>query len=382
MENFTIYNPTAIHFGKDVLRKLPKIAEKYGKKPLLIYGKNSVIKYGYYEQVQKLLQTSGFEIVEYSGIKSNPIIADVEKAVQIGQREKVDFILALGGGSVIDTAKIVALCTLDQLDPWQVVTGKQKPQRSLPIITIQTLAATGTEMNSFAVVQNEKTKQKIGFGHKGMFPAHSFLDPQFTCSVPRNYTIYGISDIIAHAFENFFGGGDSPLADRFSTSVILETMHYSKLLLNDLQNYDYRANILLQSTCALNGINTFGKTGGDWGVHEVGHNLSAMYDTPHGASLSVVYPAWFRLMEKRIPQKIATLAEQIFGTQDFEEFLSRLLHFYRSIETPVSLHEIGIAYTEKERIKKQLVKNSATGNVHKLSEKDYDLLLEYMYNPE
>ncbi len=379
MENFTINNPTVLHFGKGVLSELPKIAAKYGKHILLIYGKGSVIKNGYYNTVIKLLEENNFKITEYSGIKPNPVIEDVEKAVKIGIENKVDTVLALGGGSVIDTAKTVAACIPENLPPWDVVKMKITPEKALPIITILTVAATGSEMNHFAVIQNKKTNEKLGFRLPLMFPKHSFLDPELTYTVPEDYTAYGIADIMAHAFENFFGNGNSPLADRFAASIIKEAMFFAPLVLKEPQNYEYRANIMLQSTCALNGITAYGKTNGDWGVHAVGHILSLLYDMPHGASLSVAYPAWFKLQKNRIPEKLSRLAELIFGNPDIDNFISTIEQFFLSINCPVSLKSEGFAEAEKEHIAKLMKQNKVSGNNYKLSEKDIEQLVELMF---
>lgn len=379
MKNFTINNPTILHFGKDVLNELPNALNQYGKSILLIYGKGSVIQNGSYQKVLNLLNGNGFNIIEYSGIKSNPVIEDVEKAVKTGINHKVDVILALGGGSVIDTAKTVGVCIPDNLNPWDVVKMKVTPKKSIPVITILTLAATGTEMNPYAVIQNHQTNEKVGFGFPVMFPKHSFLDPTFTYSVPEDYTAYGITDIIAHAFENFFGNGDSPLTDRFVASIVRESMYFGPLVIEKPENYDYRANILLQSTCALNGITSYGKTGGDWGVHSIGHILSLLYDMPHGATLSVAYPAWFKLQKDRIPKRLSRLAELVFDNPDIDEFITKTGKFFTSINSPVSLKSEGFAETEKEIILNLLINNNVTGNNYKLSENDLKQLVEFMF---
>ncbi len=377
MENFTIYNPTSIHFGKNVLNELADTIKQYGNKVLLVYGKGSVIKNGYYKLVTDHLTRAGIEYVEYSGIKPNPIVSDVKQAVQKGIEENVELVLALGGGSVIDSAKFMALCIPENLEAWDVVKGKLIPKKALPIISILTLAATGTEMNQFAVVQNEETREKLGYRNTLIFPKHSFIDPQLTYSVSKKYTAYGIVDIIAHAFENFFGMGDSPLADRFVTSIVKESMHFAPLVLNDLKNYDYRANILLQSSYALNGTTVIGKTGGDWGVHAIGHSLSILFDTAHGASLSIAYPAWFKIMKNIIPDKIKRLSVLLFDTDDIDFFIAKTENFFKSIEAPVTLTEEGIGYDKKDEIIRLMKKNKVSGYFHFFN--DYETLVELMY---
>lgn len=234
-------------------------------------------------------------------------------------------------------------------------------------------------MNPYAVIQNHETNEKIGFGFPIMFPKHSFLDPEITYTVPEDYTAYGITDIISHALENFFGKGNSPLADQFVASIIKEAMFFAPLVLENPGNYEYRANILLQSTCALNGITSYGKAGGDWGVHSVGHILSLLYDMPHGATLSIVYPAWVKIMKNRIPERIEKLSELILGHKDIDKFISVFENFFKSINCPVSLKSEGLAETEKDVILKLLKQNKVSGSNFKLSDNDLEELLELMF---
>ena len=207
MDNFKAYNPTCILFGKEVINNLGKHTKEFGTKALLIYGKGSIKRNGIYETVKNNLSQSDIEIYEYSGIKPNPVFEDVDAAAKIAKQNNVDVIIAIGGGSVIDSAKMVAITAKADHSSWDFMIEKAKPKTALPIITVLTIAATGSEMNPFAVIQNDKTKQKIGFGHPLLFPKYSFLDPTNTLSVPYNYTSYSITDIIAHSLEAYFGKG-------------------------------------------------------------------------------------------------------------------------------------------------------------------------------
>ncbi len=379
MENFIAYNPVKLHFGKDVTDAIGEIAKSYGKNILLIYGKGSVVKYGYYAKIADALKLSGLNITEFSGIKSNPVTEDADAAVELGIKNKIDVLVALGGGSVIDTAKIVSAAIPAAAKSWDIMTGKVEVKKALPLLSVLTLAATGTEMNAFAVMQNHATNEKIGFGSEHIYPKHSFLDPQFTYSVPKNYTAYGIVDLIAHAFENFFGYGDSPLTDRITASIIKEAMYFAPLVLAEPENYDYRANVLWQSTCALNGTTTHGRLSGDWGVHDIGHTLSMLYDTPHGASLSVAYPAWFTLQKDRIPKRIARLAELVFDDPDIDNFINNLVAFFKSIGSPVCMYELNISEDKRGEFINLMKQNKVSGMNHKLSETDYVGLADYMY---
>ncbi|MBU0764710.1 MAG: iron-containing alcohol dehydrogenase, partial [Bacteroidetes bacterium] len=244
MENFTVYNPVKIVFGKNVAQQLGKAVSEYGKNILLIYGSGSIKQNGIYDTVKKQLSSVGARVTEYSGIKPNPVVTDVRKATESGRKANAEVVLAVGGGSVLDSAKITALSIPENLDGWKIMKGRAKPAAALPLITVLTLAATGSEMNPYAVLQNNETQEKIGFGHHLAFPKYSFLDPEYTFSVSREYTAYGIVDLIAHAMEGYFGHGECSLTDRFTASIVLDAMHWAPLLLSDPDNYEYRANIM------------------------------------------------------------------------------------------------------------------------------------------
>jgi alcohol dehydrogenase YqhD (iron-dependent ADH family) len=377
MENFTAYNPTTLHFGKNVLAGMATTLKDYGNRVLLVYGKGSVKKSGLYDQVMKYLMDAGMTVFEYGGIKSNPIIEDVDGAAAIGRQNNVDVILAVGGGSVIDSAKIISVTIPVEHTGWNFFTGKAQAVNAIPIVAVLTLAATGTEMNPFAVVSNHALGQKSAFGSPLTFPKHSFLDPQLTVSVPRNYTAYGVADLIAHCFEAWFGTGDATLSDRLVISIVKEAMEYGPRLLNDLTNYDLRAKIMFAATMALNGTTMHGRSGGDWGVHSAGHILSLLYDVPHGASLTIVYPAWMRHFSDQIPERIAELGSRLFDTPlSADESIDRIEEFFASIHCPIRLSELKIPGELQQPIFEGMVSNKVNGAKMKFSESDYLELIE------
>ncbi|PLX22477.1 MAG: NADH-dependent alcohol dehydrogenase [Salinivirgaceae bacterium] len=379
MENFVAYNPVKLHFGKGVVDTLGQEALQYGKKALLMYGKGSSVKNGYYDNVLKQLTSSGIEVVEYNGIKSNPIYEDVEKAVAIARKNEVDMVVALGGGSVIDSAKIATLCIPANLNPWHVMIRQQIPEKATPLLTVLTLAATGSEMNAAAVLQNHKTGQKIGFVHPLAYPKQSFLDPTYTFSVPRNYTAYGVVDMIAHALEAYFGLGTARLTDKFIVSIIQEAMHYGPLVLKEPENYDYRANVMWAGTAALNGMTTWGKKYGDWGVHGLGHELSLQFDVPHGASLSIAYPAWMKLQIEKAGNKIAALGQALWGESDIRATIRNFENFFESIESPIRLQQAGIDVDKRDNIIKGLNANKASGFAYPMNDKEHQTVVDFMY---
>ncbi len=380
MENFILYNPVKLHFGKGALDKLGSEASSTGKKALLVYGKGSVKKNGSYHETVAKLNEASIKIIEYNGIKANPVIEDIEAAAELGRKNKVDMVIGLGGGSVIDSAKYIAITIPQSKAVWDLATGKVKPQKALPIIAILTLAATGTEMNPYAVVQNDKLKKKIGFGHKLMYPKFSFLDPTFTLSVPKDQTAFGIVDLIAHSMEAFFGKGESSLSDRFVFSIIREAIKNGSDLIDDLQNYELRSKIMYAATCALNGMTFVGKESPDWGVHAIGHCLSVLYDVPHGASLSIAYPAWLKLQSKRIPEKITEFGNAVFASENVNDTIYKLEYFFKSIGSPLNLSTLKINLDDKkqEQLFKVMIKNKVSGLAHELSQDDYRFLIKEM----
>jgi alcohol dehydrogenase YqhD (iron-dependent ADH family) len=370
MINFIAFNPTKLHFGKGVVSDLGMHAGKLGKHALLVYGGGSVLRNGSYSDTLAQLRKQRIRVTEYCGIKPNPVVDDVMKASRIGRENGVDMVVAVGGGSVIDSAKIIAICSAAECDAWEVMTEKYVPDRALPLIAVLTLAATGTEMNPVAVIQNTDTMEKIGYRNEMIYPAHSFLDPSYTISVPRNYTAYGIVDLIAHCMEAWFGKGDATLSDRFVVSVIREAMEFGPRLMSDLENYDLRAKIMWAATNALNNLTVYGRDSGDWGVHALGHVLSFLYDTPHGATLSIIYPAWLRTMRERAGDRILEIGVELFGTNSIEETISAFETLFSGFGSPVRCHESSIDGSEKGEILSLMNRNRAGGMHHKLTNAD------------
>lgn len=375
MENFIMYNPTKLHFGKGVTDDLGKVVKEFGKRVLLVYGGGSIKRNGIYEKTIQQLKSISAEVFEYGGIKPNPIIEDVDAAAELGRKNKVDVILAVGGGSVIDSSKIISITIPVNHTGWDFYSGKAKPQTAIPLISVLTLAATGTEMNPFAVVQNKATQQKLGYGHDLTYNRHSFLDPENTFSVPGNYTAYGIADLIAHSLEAYFGAGDASLSDRLVFAIIKEAIAYGESLLKDLKNYELRAKIMYAATMALNQTTMYGRVSGDWGVHSIGHVLSLLYDVPHGASLSIVIPAWMKFHQHKISDRIAFLGQNVFGVETTNETIMAFEDYFKSIECPIRLSEIATGKESKEEILKVMNLNKVGGANHKLNNEDHTKIL-------
>lgn len=386
MENFQYYNPTKILFGKDVVDQLCNEIAPYGNKALIIIGQGSVKKIGLYARVLSLLNICGVHHVTYEGVKSNPVVQDADEAIALAKAEKVDLIIAIGGGSVIDTAKAVAMGFYVEHSVWDFYLQKAgRPTKALPLINILTLAATGTEMNSATVLQDDASGMKKGYSAPCLFPKVSFLDPSFTVSVPLNYTAYGIADLISHSLEQFFGKGDAPLSDLYAASVIKLALDYGFRLMQEPENLEYRSQIMWLATNALNGTLKAGKNSGDWGVHGLEHTLSVLYDIPHGAGLSIVYPAWLKYHFPEIKHKLAFLAKEVFGVAQMDKeqaaqlFIAHLEEFFQQIQTPIRLSEAQIAKNDAQKILDNFKLNKVTGSVYSLKEEDYQGILALMW---
>jgi alcohol dehydrogenase YqhD (iron-dependent ADH family) len=387
MENFQYYNPTKILFGKDVVDQLCNETILYGNKALIIIGQGSVKRSGLYARVLSLLNICGMRHVTYEGIKSNPVVQDAEEATKLAKAENVELIIAIGGGSVIDTAKAVAMGFYVDHPVWDFYLQKAaQPTQALPLINILTLAATGTEMNSATVLQDDTYGMKKGYSAPCLFPKVSFLDPSFTTSVPLDYTAYGVSDLISHALEQFFGKGESPLSDLYTASVIKLAIEYGEKIMQEPDNFEYRSQIMWLATNALNGTLKAGKNSGDWGVHGLEHTLSVLYDIPHGAGLSIVYPAWLKFHQTKINNKLVFLAKEVFGLVEKNEekaasiFIEELEKFFKKIKTPIRLQEAEISKSDTGKIVNNFNLNKVSGSVYPLDEKSYTEILGLMWS--
>jgi len=376
MENFISHNPTSLHFGKGVIETIGRTVKPYGSKVLLVYGKGSVKRSGLYNRIVAQLHQAGATIFEYDGIQPNPLVEDVDKAAAIGRENNVDYILAVGGGSVIDSAKIISIAIPVTHTAWKFYEYKAKPVKAVPLVAVLTLAATGTEMNPFAVLQNPETGRKDGYGSPLCYPVHSFLDPEVTYTVPADYTAYGIADLIAHCLENFFSVSECSLSDRFIAAIISDAMHWGPKLMANLQGYDERAAIMYDATMALNTMTGNGKGGGDWGVHGMGHILSLLHGVPHGASLSIIFPAWMKHLNKKAGKHISQLGTLVFGDSDTEKTILRFEEFFKQIGTPVRLSQVGIGEDKFEEIIQLMIRNKVEGRSYKLAEDDFRKIME------
>ncbi|GED54012.1 MULTISPECIES: iron-containing alcohol dehydrogenase [Brevibacillus] len=311
MNNFIYHNPTELIFGKGQLSHLKDKAAKLGASVLLVYGGGSIKRTGLYDKIISLLQEAGCQVHELAGVEPNPRLSTVKKGIGICREQGVNWILAVGGGSVIDASKAIAVGVPYQGDVWDFYTRKATPQKALPIGTVLTLAATGSEMNRGSVVTNWETQEK--FGGTTTFPTFSILDPENTFSVPRDQTIYGMCDIMSHVFEQYFSHTpEIPLQTRFAEAILKTVIENAERVLANPEDYDARANILYCGTMALNGTLPVGVET-DWATHSIEHAVSAVYDIPHGGGLAIIFPKWMRYVYRENVERFKRYATEVWG---------------------------------------------------------------------
>lgn len=353
--NFEYYNPTRLVFGAGSLFRLGETAAQYGKHALLVTGGGSVKRNGTFELALKSLTDAGVTVFECADVEPNPRITSVKRGAAIARENDCDLVIALGGGSVMDAAKVIAAAVFYDGDPWDMIFHGQPqpyaPTQALPLITVPTLAATGSEMNCGAVISNEETKEKSFIQNPCLYPRVALLDPELTVTVPKNQTAYGVCDLITHITESYFNGpGNTPIQDRFAEGVILTAMEYGPKAIADGNDLNARAQVQWAATVALNGWIQSGSGGVGYPVHMIEHTVSAYHDIAHAAGLAIINPAWMRFAAQADPARFTQFAERIFdltpkGADDLEcalEGINRFEAFLKSIGCPTRFSELGI----------------------------------------
>ncbi|MFN3691272.1 MAG: iron-containing alcohol dehydrogenase [Fervidobacterium sp.] len=381
MKNFVFHNPTKLIFGKGTVEKIGEYIKKDGiKSVLLLYGSGSIKRNGVYEKVVRSLHENGVEKVEVSGVRPNPVLSKVHEAIKVAKEHQVQAIVAVGGGSVVDSAKTVAAGYYYDGDIWDAFTGKYIVKKALPLYVVLTMSATGTEMNGNAVVTNETTKEKFYFGSKHVYPVLSIVDPTTQYSLPKEQIVYGAIDAISHVMEYYFDTAGSDLIDRIDEGIIRTIMEKTEVLISDPENYDARAEFCLATTLALNGLTSMGTNGGDWSSHELEHAVSALKpEVAHGAGLAIVFPAWLEYNKDRISNKLVKFAENVLKLEDKitpERAIKELKNWYKSIGAPISLREVGFTENDLEELTRIAAKHVPFGTVAELREEDIRKIYE------
>ncbi|GAF64880.1 hypothetical protein BTS2_1776 [Bacillus sp. TS-2] len=384
MNPFVFHNPTKLIFGKDQNKALLEQLNNVGKKVLLVYGGGSIKRNGLYNHVIESLARADKEVFELAGIEPNPRLTTVKKGVEMCQKQHIDFILAVGGGSVIDATKAIAAGATSDVDIWDIITKKEIAHSALPFGTILTLAATGSEMNSGSVITNWESNQKVGWGSPHVFPSFSILDPENTLSVPMDQTVYGMVDMMSHVLEAYFHHAtNTPLQDRICESILKTVIETAPKLINDLHDIEARETILYCGTMALNGITQMGARG-DWGSHNIEHAISAVHDIPHAGGLAIIFPHWLKKSMNERLERHVQLATEVFNVNIEDksqeeialEGIERLSEFWTSLGAPNRLADYDIKEDSIERMADIASENGEFGNFKKMNQTSVAELLK------
>lgn len=340
MKDFTYSYPTHVYFGKGALANALKAELPAGaKKVLLAYGGGSIKKNGIYQEVTGLLRTLGKEVVEFTGIMANPTYAKVQEGAQIAKENAVDYILAVGGGSVIDCCKIVAAQAKTDKDLWEMeFVDHQFPQAVIPMGAVVTASGTGAEMNGGAVITNEAVTVKAGMGAAA--PRFAVLDPSYTLSVPRMQVLSGAFDTLSHAMETYFGNSDSDnVSDDVALAIMKNTVVNMRRLLQNMDDLEARGNLMWDSAMAENGILKVGRLT-DFQAHQMEHQLGAYTDCNHGQGLAVIHPAYYRAILQDAREKFTRFAQMVFGKETAEEGIDALSAFIAECGLPTKMGQL------------------------------------------
>lgn len=350
MDNFLYHIPTKIYFGRGKVSELPGEVQAYGKRVLLVYGGGSIKKIGLYDCITKLFADAGIEWYELGGVDPNPRVESVREGVRICREHGIDVVVPAGGGSAIDCAKAVAACASYEGDAWDLVSGRGKVGVVLPVIAVLTVAATGSEMDTSAVISNPETRDKLGLSNAAMRPKVSIMDPEYTYSVSKYQTAAGTADIISHVLEVYFNNNPGAyLQNRFCEAVLKTAVAYGHRAYRDPEDYEARANLMWAGSWAINGLLSKGNPVG-WSAHAMEHELSAFYDITHGAGLAVLIPHWLRhMMREENLYNYVEYGVNIWGIDpalDPHEIAEKAIGateaYFKEMDLPSTLRELGI----------------------------------------
>jgi alcohol dehydrogenase YqhD (iron-dependent ADH family) len=381
MHNFIFHNPTKIIFGRGTVPAIGTETAAFGSRALLVYGQNSIKKNGIHNQVTTALTEAGVSIVEHGGVCSNPLLSHVRAGIAKVREHELQVIVAVGGGSVIDTAKAIAAGSPAACDVWDFFIGKSAIKAALPVTTVLTLAAAGSEMNGGMVITNDVTKEKFAASGPLLYPKASVLAPELTFTVPPTYTAYGAADAIAHVLEFYMTTEDDdvPVQMEFMEGLIRNAMQSCERCLADPCDYGGRAALMWTATLALNGLTGAGLGRTSFPMHMIEHSLSALYNVPHGAGLAAVVPAWLRWRLPQAAVRIAGLGQRVFGLAEpqAEETVQRLRNWLSNVGCPVTLAELNIPEADIPRIAANALNLARIWRLDSYSQADIEAVLSF-----
>lgn len=357
MENFVYKAPTEVVFGPAAEDRAGEMVRKYGgTKVLILYGGGSVQRSGLLVRVEQRLTQEGIGFVEMGGVVPNPRLSFVNRAIALCRKEGIDFLLAVGGGSVIDTAKAVGYGAADGGDVWDFYDHKRTPVSTLPVGTLLTIAAAGSEMSDSSVITNEEGWIKRGYSSDVCRPVFSLLNPCLTMTLPPFQTACGCADILMHTMERYFNRAENmELTDEISEGLMRTVVHNAQILCSEPENYSARAEVMWAGSLSHNGLTGCGTGGGDWSVHQLEHELSGLFDVAHGAGLTAIWGSWARYVYGECPRRFAQFAEKVWGvapgSTDNETALRGIEAaeaFFHALGLPTSLRQLGLDPTEEQ----------------------------------
>lgn len=358
MHGFTQYTPTRIIFGKETQKQAGELAKSLkASKVFVVYGGGSVVRSGLLDEVTASLEEAGLEYMTVGGVKPNPRLSFAREAVKKSIEFGTDFVLAVGGGSVIDTSKAVAHGTANpDTDIWEFWSKKQTVKRSLPVGVVLTLAAAGSETSDSAVLTNEETKIKRGLSTDFNRPAFAIMNPELTYTLPKYQVGCGVVDIMMHTLDRYFTQTENnELTDEIAEGLLRTVIRNGAIAIKDLHDYNAMSEIMWAGSLSHNGLTGCGTGGGDWACHQLEHELGGLYDVTHGAGLAALWGSWARYVYDANPERFAQFATNIFDIPCFADYENTALagieameDFFRSIHMPTSLHELGLDLTDEQ----------------------------------
>lgn len=392
LQDFNICIDTKFVFGKDAQNQIGRELKQMGIHKVLIHHDNGKFLYdtGLLEQVEKLLEQEGIETLELGGVQPNPRLSLVREGIALAKKEQVDLVLAIGGGSVIDSAKAIGLGAVTDTDVWEFFTGNAVPERSLPTGVILTCPATGSESSAVTVVNNTDVGMKLLVSNPVVRPAIAFMNPELTYSLPKFLTACGVVDMFSHVCERYFTpDSEIGVIDRMSEGILKTLVEIGPKVLEEPSNYSYRAEIMWIGTIAHNNTVGIGRVQ-DWATHEIGNELSALYDTPHGATLSIIMGSWMRYIYQKSPERFARYAKEVFGVEWTKENtleaayagILKTEEYFRSMGMPVSFGDFKVPTDEVEKMLDRIAfrrEDDSIGGIVRLNREDCRRIYEMAF---
>jgi alcohol dehydrogenase YqhD (iron-dependent ADH family) len=372
MENFVYANPTKLVFGKNVISQIgDELKSANISKVLMLAGGGSIKKNGVYDEFTNSLKSRSIDIFELWGVRPNPALEHAEEAIDIIRKNGIQAIVAVGGGSVIDEAKAISI-GVDAESLWAIYERREAPKSALPIYTILTISATGSEMNSGAVLTNYKEQKKWPYGCPLMYPKVSYIDPSKQYSLPWNQTVNGAIDAISHIMENYFVmGAAQETVVSYNESLMRSMVKHTNVLQKEPENYDARANFAWIATMALNGYSGIGVNGGDWATHMIEHGISALYPhVAHGEGLAIIFPAWIDYMKDSKPEFFTAWAKNVWNKDSVADGIEAMRAQYKAWGSPTRLSDINIKKENLEAIADNILELSRPGKLKSFDKAD------------